>query len=206
MNWFDKPEMLALFMHFLSSANDSDYLDVHRGQLKISLSQLNGSTGFSKMTLRTCIKRLKELGLIETLSSNRHTIISICNYDEYVMSEEVVEPKSEEIETEENTEVEEKPKKPVKTKKEIEEDTNKRMDKFYQELVPYVKTYGREMIREFYDYWSETNKSKSRMRFEGESTWDLNRRLQRWASKQKIKGNKTSLHGSENKDYKEGGW
>lgn len=36
------------------------------------------------------------------------------------------------------------------------------------------------MIREFFDYWSEPNKSHSKMRFEQERTWDLSRRLQTW--------------------------
>ena len=68
--------------------------------------------------------------------------------------------------------------KPTRVNK--EEEMKSREREFYNVLVPFVKTYGREMIREFFDYWSEPNKSHSKMRFEQERTWDLSRRLQTW--------------------------
>lgn len=56
---------------------------------------------------------------------------------------------------------------------------------FGNSLVPYIgdppKGYTKEMIREFYDYWSEPNKSKTKLRWELEKTWDLEKRLKRWA-------------------------
>lgn len=61
-----------------------------------------------------------------------------------------------------------------------EQEMKSREREFYSMLVPFVNTYGREMIREFFDYWSEPNKSHSKMRFEQERTWDLSRRLQTW--------------------------
>lgn len=33
---------------------------------------------------------------------------------------------------------------------------------------------------EFFEYWSEPNKSGTKMRYELQKTWDLKRRLQRW--------------------------
>lgn len=68
--------------------------------------------------------------------------------------------------------------KPTRVNKEEEMKSRERI--FYNVLIPFVKTYGREMIREFFDYWSEPNKSHSKMRFEQERTWDLSRRLQTW--------------------------
>lgn len=68
--------------------------------------------------------------------------------------------------------------KPTRVNKEEEMKSRERI--FYNALIPFVKTYGREMIREFFDYWSEPNKSHSKMRFEQERTWDLTRRLQTW--------------------------
>lgn len=68
--------------------------------------------------------------------------------------------------------------KPTRVNKEEEMKSRERI--FYNVLIPFVKTYGREMIREFFNYWSEPNKSHSKMRFELERTWDLARRLQTW--------------------------
>lgn len=58
-----------------------------------------------------------------------------------------------------------------------------RKEEFYNSLFPFVSQYGREMVRAFFDYWSEPNKSHSKMRFELEKTWDVSRRLGTWASK-----------------------
>lgn len=54
---------------------------------------------------------------------------------------------------------------------------------FYDSLVPYVAQYGRETIRAFFDYWSEYNKSRTKMRFELQKTWETPRRLATWASR-----------------------
>lgn len=42
-------------------------------------------------------------------------------------------------------------------------------------------SYPEEMKTEFFDYWTEPNKSGTQLRFEMEKTWHLGRRLARWA-------------------------
>lgn len=61
----------------------------------------------------------------------------------------------------------------------------KRKEDFYSSLVPYVTTYGKDLIRQFFDYWTEPNRSATRMRYELERTWDLRRRLATWARRDK---------------------
>ena len=58
----------------------------------------------------------------------------------------------------------------------------KRETEFYQTLIPFLEIYPKELIRKFYEYWKEPNKSKTKMRFELEKTWDLSRRLTTWQS------------------------
>ena len=69
----------------------------------------------------------------------------------------------------------------LQKKKTKEEETLERRNLFYQSLIPFVEIYGKDMIRNFYDYWSEMNKSKSKMRWESEKTWELSRRLEYWS-------------------------
>ena len=64
--------------------------------------------------------------------------------------------------------------------------TLSRKESFYQSLVPYVGQFPKEMIRAFFDYWSELNKSETKMRYELEKTWELPRRLATWASREKV--------------------
>lgn len=68
-------------------------------------------------------------------------------------------------------------------KEEKEEKLKRRQEQFYNSLVPFLEKYDKSLLRSFYDYWSEPNKSRTKMRFELEKTWELSRRLRTWSSK-----------------------
>jgi len=57
--------------------------------------------------------------------------------------------------------------------------------KFANTLKPFVEIYGRELLNDFYKYWVEPNKSNTKFRKELEKTWDLRRRLETWAKRDK---------------------
>jgi len=57
----------------------------------------------------------------------------------------------------------------------------KRQQDFYQQLVPFVGKYPKEMLRDFFAYWSEPNRSRTKMRCELQKTWEISRRLATWA-------------------------
>ncbi len=63
--------------------------------------------------------------------------------------------------------------------------TLKRKGEFYNTLIPYVERYGKEMVRSFFDYWSEMNKSQTKMRYEKQETWEVGLRLATWAKREK---------------------
>lgn len=88
--------------------------------------------------------------------------------------------------------------------------TLKRKEDFYQTLVVFVDKYGKEMIRAFFEYWSELNKSETKMRFEMQKTWEVNLRLAMWAKNAKLKFGKTDmgvvLHDNSQSKYDEKLW
>lgn len=51
---------------------------------------------------------------------------------------------------------------------------------FKKMLSAYKQQYDIEVLHEFYDYWSEPNKSRTKIKWEMEKTWDLNLRLKTW--------------------------
>jgi hypothetical protein len=53
-------------------------------------------------------------------------------------------------------------------------------ENFYDFLREFVPDFDKETVREFYDYWSEPNRSKTKIKYQLERTWDTKRRLQRW--------------------------
>ena len=57
---------------------------------------------------------------------------------------------------------------------------NERNLAFYNSLLPYVDRYGAERIRKFYEYWVEPSQDCTTLRFETETNWNLEARLNRW--------------------------
>lgn len=76
-----------------------------------------------------------------------------------------------------------KEKTPAKPSRTLSSTIETRKEDFYNSLVPFVDKYGKDMIRDFFGYWSEYNKSHTKMRFELEKTWETPRRLVTWASR-----------------------
>jgi hypothetical protein len=65
---------------------------------------------------------------------------------------------------------------------------------FKEKLVPFKNKYEMNMLKNFFDYWTEPNHSKTKMLFELQKTFDVERRLATWvrndktfAPKQQIK-------------------
>jgi hypothetical protein len=71
--------------------------------------------------------------------------------------------------------------------KEVKETINidSRKQKFASTLKPFLVTYGKEMLNEFYNYWTEPNKSNTKFRQELEKSWGLKRRLETWSKNDK---------------------
>ena len=76
---------------------------------------------------------------------------------------------------------------PTKERKKLIQKKTARARDIYireQDFLKDLNTYPQfsTIVKEFFDYWSEPNKSKTKMRFEQQKTWDTKRRLQRWAN------------------------
>ena len=79
-----------------------------------------------------------------------------------------------------------------KTEEEIIKDQQKhelmlkeKRNKFYNDCKPYLEKYPKEMLRKFYNYWTEMNKSGTKLRFELQQTFEISKRLATWAGKDK---------------------
>lgn len=57
-----------------------------------------------------------------------------------------------------------------------------RAAEFKLTVQSFKSTYQQSILDEFYDYWTEPNKSNTKMKFELEKTWETSRRLSRWAN------------------------
>jgi hypothetical protein len=52
--------------------------------------------------------------------------------------------------------------------------------KFADSLKPFLDTYGKETLNDFYGYWTEKGEKHKKMRFEKQTSFDIKRRLTTW--------------------------
>ena len=85
--WFDCAEMVQVFVYLLLKANVREKcwrgVTIGRGQHITSNATMRHDLHLSEQQIRTCIKRLISTGEITTETTNKYTIITICNYDSY---------------------------------------------------------------------------------------------------------------------------
>jgi len=56
---------------------------------------------------------------------------------------------------------------------------------FKEKLVPFKNKYSIDLLKNFFQYWTEPNHSKTKMLFELQKTFDIERRLVTWARNDK---------------------
>jgi len=178
--WFNKSEAVHLFMYMLLKANHKDGkwqgIEVKRGQFISSLGNISNATGISIQTIRTILKKLEKTNEIELKSTSQFTIVTICKYECYQDQEEDTnkpltnnqQTTNKQLTTNKNDKNKEEYNIPI------------RKQEFALKLASFVEMYGKEMIREFYEYWTEHGEHDKKMRFEKQSSFNIELRLRRW--------------------------
>ena len=173
-------------------------IEVKRGQMLVSLRFLSGRWQWSTKKVNNFLDLLIQDNMItkEIPKETGQTVITICNYDKY----NALKPAEETLRKQEGNTLETPRKQNInkenKEKKDIVNGrdaahaaTLSRRDAFYRSLVPFLGKYPKEMLRSFFDYWSEMNKSQTKMRYEQQPTWELSKRLATWGKRDNEYGN-----------------
>tara|TARA_R110001583_G_scaffold35622_6_gene118328 strand:- start:315 stop:899 length:585 start_codon:yes stop_codon:yes gene_type:complete len=156
---FADAELLKVFIWCILKANTMPNVIYGR---KVDVGQfITGRiTAAEELRLKpsTVYKRiqvLKKQGYIGVSSNTKNSLITVINFKSYQLQ---------------NTK---------KTKRDLEKVSNK----FSEEVLSF--DYDIEMSKEFIEYWTEPNRSKTKLRYELQKTFDIFRRLKTWAKRQK---------------------
>lgn len=83
--WLSNPNTFYVFMRLLFKANFKDSrregIEVKRGQFITGRKALSEELNLSEQQIRTCLDKLSKTGYITIQSTNRYSIVTICNYD-----------------------------------------------------------------------------------------------------------------------------
>jgi DNA-binding transcriptional regulator YhcF (GntR family) len=85
--YFNDSVIIHVLVYILSKANFEDKrwngIEVKAGQLVCSISTISFATTVTPMKIRRALERLEKAGTIERQTTNKYTIITICNYASY---------------------------------------------------------------------------------------------------------------------------
>jgi hypothetical protein len=177
------------------------------GVVGFSTRKLAELCGLTRQNIRSILTNLSKKGdliINATPTSNptsnpRLTFVTICNFDTYKVGKRKVTQHATQQITQQVTQDKTTLSKSKKSLKEREHE-------FGASLIPYVEKYSKETIRAFFNYWSEKSKTGNYMRFELEKTWETSKRLQTWASREKVPKSTTALKSSEMNYDKDSDW
>jgi len=195
--WSSSPETMALWIHILLRANHEDKewrgVTIPRGSFVTSVDNLSTSTGLTERQVRTNLNRLLSTSEIDKETTNKYTIISVCKYDDYQLNEELSDKQTtnerqtndkQTTTTKELENIKEKDITKVISQKKDLPTLQEREKSFYESLIPYVDIYGPEMVRAFYNYWTQVKPNGKKMLWEMQKVFDLKKRLVTWSSRE----------------------
>lgn len=85
--WYQDNVVKGVFLHLLLTASFRDMpwqgRVIKRGQVIVSSQKMAKELGFSRQQVRTALNKLKSTNEITCESTNRYTIVTIVNWDEY---------------------------------------------------------------------------------------------------------------------------
>lgn len=148
----DRANAVNLFLYLLANADDN-------GTLIVSIRKISSELDIGLRTVRTILKKLYTTNIVTHQVTHKGSRVTINNIDCYKIPKRAGDTPSD------------TPSEALKTRKHT----------FGEKLIPYIEQYGKALIREFFDYWTEHNENGKKMRFEKEKTFDISRRLARWS-------------------------
>lgn len=163
-----------------------DLIEIKTGQILTSQEKLSIQWRWDRGAVRSFLKLLEKDGMLNQQTTSKYTMITICKYDSY----QKTEPSKSLKPTNGTTSSQQQ----VPTYNNVNNDKNVKeeilrgkQNSFNESLLPFIVTYSKDMIDEFSKYWTEPNKTKSKMRYEKEEFFDIPRRLATWAKNYKGK-------------------
>lgn len=131
--WFDNSYMVHLYLDLILNANIQDKSwhgeVIKRGQIMTSVSRLHEETNIPVSTIRRCLKKLENTGEITIETTNKFSLVTICNYDCYQANEQTSEQTDEQTSDKQATNKRQTDEQQLKNIKNIKKDKNDKKER-----------------------------------------------------------------------------
>jgi len=159
-----------------------------RGESLRSLDSWGKRWKWDKSKVRRFLKLLEKENMVVTKNERKTTRLTVCKYDDYQSNKN--DKQNSKRNAKRNADETQ-----MTPNNNVNKSNSKLLDRaknFKESLFVFVKTqsnpngkYSADMVKRFYDYWSEPNHINTKMRFEIEKTFDTSRRLSTWCERDK---------------------
>lgn len=184
----DKTNAVNLFFYLLFNADED-------GSVFVGIRTIANDLCIGFQTVRTLLKKMYLTHQVTHQLTHQCGVITICDIASYKVKKKRANTPAN---TPSNT--------PANTPKTIEE----RKADFADKLKLYIDKYGKDVLNNFYLYWTQVNEGGTKMLFERQKAFQISNRLATWRKNgydsQGGMNTGVILHDSSNKDYKKGGW
>ncbi len=151
---FENAELLKVFVWTIIRANTKPNTVFGR-KLKVGQFVTGKLSAAEELQMRPTtvydrIKKLEKLGYIKLESNTKNTVITVLKYNSYQGYDNG------------------------------KRDLDAVYDRFFADVMQHHTEYDKNVLEAFIMYWTEPNRSKTKLRYELQPTFDIKRRLATW--------------------------
>lgn len=205
--WYDDHNATRLLVHLLVTVNYEDKkwkgITIKAGSRVTSFSVLAKETGLTVKQIRVALTKLENSGEVARKRAHEGQAVILCKWEKLQSDEEKrARKRADRGHTEGRpraTTKEVKNNKKERTKElRIVKSIEERKSDFVEILRTHIENYPRELLNNFFEYWTEHGPNDKKMRFEKQTSFDISRRLKTWSNNEsKFKTNGAKLDRTE---------
>ena len=185
--WYQHPTVSRLYVHLILKVNFIEKkwqgVTIKRGQLITSTNSLSAELKLSTQQIRTALTKLEEGNYIQKRATNNFTLITRVNYDKFQSADSTVNKpnnKQRTIQKQSNNIPLTTTKQRNNENKFNNETIELRKEKFKKQIFEHSQ-FSNKISTDFFNYWSELNIDKSKMRCEKDDFFNVLNRLKKWS-------------------------
>ena len=157
---FENGELLKVFVWCILRANTKPAIvfgkKIKAGQFLTGRVSASQELRIPPTTVYDRLKKLQKMDYIKIESNTKNTIISVLKFKDYQHND----------------------------KEAVKRDLDSITEQFTNSVMEYKETYTDNVLDGFISYWTEPNRSGTKLRFELQQTFEVSRRLKTWNTNQ----------------------
>lgn len=184
--WYTDVNTCKLFLHCLLKVNYSQKrwqgISINKGEFISSYERLAVETGLTVSKVRTALSKLEGTNYLKAETTSAFTKISIPKLNDFVV--EVGQSQNDTQNSKPLSNKSQTVSNPLATTN-TNNNLIKNRKKIFRDKVFALSNINIKTLESFFNYWSELDTNQTKMRFEEQQFFEINKRLKKWILNEK---------------------